>query len=65
MQGADTLHPVLAIDQTGLPPDPPPCSMPPLCLQALVLHLLVERARGVASRWAPYLVLLPPQVGKT
>ncbi|KAJ9520185.1 hypothetical protein QJQ45_030112 [Haematococcus lacustris] len=51
-----------------LPPSPAvPCrplllpSPAAPCCQALVLHLLCERARGSASFWAPYLALLPDQ----
>lgn len=29
--------------------------------QTLCLHLLCERARGAASRWAPYIAMLPDQ----
>ena len=29
--------------------------------QTLILHLLVERARGEASPWAPYIAALPDQ----
>lgn len=32
------------------------------CPQTLLLHLLVERARGVSSFWAPFVARLPDQV---
>lgn len=32
------------------------------CPQTLSLHLLVERARGVSSFWAPFVARLPDQV---
>ena len=34
----------------------------PVCPQTLSLHLLVERARGASSFWAPFVARLPDQV---
>ena len=31
--------------------------------QTLIAHLLCERALGPGSRWAPYIAILPDQVG--